>query len=153
MKQEYRLFEVEEVVSEMDTSDVADDIAETDEDMQLVISGWHVHIPSLNLNLHEGVVCIWDDEEGIFMPDFAVTVIYEGNDENRVFRTEESVSNKSDEVTDAFFTADYLYYEQDGFVATLANWLNGRLSMDQIEQLRCELIMPGTYHLNKESEE
>lgn len=153
MKQIYRLYEVEKVVADMDTSDVADDIAETEEEMQLVISGWHVHILSLNLNLHDGVVCIWDEEEGLFMPDFAVTVVYEDDYESRVFRSEESVSNKSDEGTDVFLPAEYLYYEQDGFVNTLANWLNGRLSMEQIEQLKCELIMPGTKHLNKESEE
>lgn len=116
----YRIYEVEEVLSEMDLSEVEDDIAETDEDMQLVISGWHVHIPELNLNLREGVVCIWDEEEKLFMPDFAVTVIYEGDIENK----------------------EWIYYEQDGFAVTLAYWLNGRLSVEQIEQLRCEIVIP-----------
>lgn len=153
MKQEYRLYEVEKAISDLDISDVADDIAQTEEEMQLVISGWHVHIPCLNLNLHEGVVCIWDDEGGLFMPDFAVTIVYEGDYESSVLRTEESVSNKSDVGTDEFFPSNYLYYEQGGFVATLENWLNGRLSMEQIEQLRCELLIPETNHLNKESEE
>ena len=110
----YRIYEVEEVLSEMDLSEVEDDIAETDEDMQLVISGWHVHIPELNLKLREGVVCIWDEDEKLFMPDFVVTVISEGNIENK----------------------EWIYYEQDGFVVTLANWLNGRLPVDQIEQLK-----------------
>lgn len=41
----YRIHEVEEVISEMDLSEVEDDIAEIDEDMQLVISGWYVNIP------------------------------------------------------------------------------------------------------------
>ena len=63
MMKEYRLYEVEEAIAEMDTLDVEDDIAETDEDMQLVISGWYVIIPELNLYLREGVVCIWDEEE------------------------------------------------------------------------------------------
>lgn len=116
----YRIYEVEEVISEMDLSEVEDDIAETDEDMQLVISGWYVNIPELNLYLREGVVCIWDDEEKMFMPDFAVTVIYEGDIESK----------------------DWIYYEQDGFVVALANWLNGRLPVEQIEQLRCEIVIP-----------
>lgn len=116
----YRIYEVEEVISEMDLLEVEDDIAETDEDMQLVISGWYANIPELNLNLREGVVCIWDDEEKLFMPDFAVTVIYEGDIESK----------------------DWIYYEQDGFVVTLANWLNGRLPVEQIEQLRCEIVIP-----------
>ncbi|MEQ7140426.1 hypothetical protein ABQD81_16865 [Enterococcus casseliflavus] len=38
----YRIYEIEEVISEMDLLEVEDDIAETDEDMQLVISGWYV---------------------------------------------------------------------------------------------------------------
>ena len=116
----FRIHEVEEVISVMDLSEVEDDIAETDGDMQLVISGWYVNIPKLNLNLREGVVCIWDDEEKLFMPDFAVTVIYEGDIESK----------------------DWIYYEQDGFVVALANWLNGRLPVEQIEQLRCEIVIP-----------
>lgn len=116
----YRIYEVEEVISEMDLSEVDNDIAETDEDMQLVISGWYVHIPELNLNLREGVVCIWDEEEKLFIPDFAVTVICEGDIEVK----------------------DWIYYEQDGFVVTLANRLNGRLPVEQIEQLRCEIVIP-----------
>lgn len=57
---------------------------------------------------------------GMFMPDFAVTVVYEGDIESK----------------------EWLYYEQDGFVTTLANWLNGRLPVEQIEQLRCEIVIP-----------
>ena len=132
----YRIHEVEEVISVMDLSEVEDDIAKTDEDMQLVISGWYVNIPELNLNLREGVVCIWDEEEKLFMPDFAVTVIYEGDIEGK----------------------DWIYYEQDGFVVTLANLLNGRLLVEQIEQLRCEIVIPQQVvvtnnDLIKESEE
>lgn len=119
-KMKYRVYEVEEVISEMDLSEVEDDIVETDEDMQLVVSGWYVHIPELNMNLREGVVCIWDEEVKLFMPDFTVAVIYEGDIEGK----------------------DWLYYEQDGIVVTLANWLNGRLPVEQIEQLRCEIVIP-----------
>jgi len=75
---------------------------------------------SLNLTLRQGVACIWDTEAGLFMPDFDVTIVYEGNIE----------------------TQEWLYYEQDGMVVTLGNWLNGRLSCEQIEQLWCELIIP-----------
>ena len=132
----YRIHEVEEVISVMDLSEVEDDIAETDEDIQLVISGWYVNIPELNLNLREGMVCIWDEEEKLFMPDLAVTVIYEGDIEGK----------------------DWIYCEQDGFVVTLANWLNGRLPVEQIEQLRCEIVIPQQVvvtnnNLIKESEE
>ena len=116
----YRVYELEGIISKMDLLEVEDDIVETDEDMQLVVSGWYVYIPELNLNLREGMVCIWDEEEKLFMPDFAVTVICEGDIENK----------------------EWLYYEQDGFAVTLANWFNGRLPVEQIEQLRCEIVIP-----------
>lgn len=112
--------------------DVDDDIAEIDDDIQLVISGWSVYIESLNITLRQGVACIWDEEEKTFMPDFDVTIVHEGNIESQV----------------------WLYYEQDGFVVTLGNWLNGRSSGGQIEQLWCELIMPDTNgNLSKEESE
>lgn len=120
MSKIYRLLEVEEVLAEMDMSEVDDDIAETDEDTQIVISGWYVYLPELGLKLHEGVVGVWDEEMQGYMPDFAVTVVYEADSDN----------------------TDYIYFEQDGFVVTMANWLNGRLSMDEVEQLKCEIVIP-----------
>ena len=133
MNRRYRLCDVEEAISESEELiDIADDIVEIDDDMQLVISGWSVYIESLNLSLKQGIACVWDEDEGLFMPDFDVTVVYEGNIESQ----------------------EWLYYEQDGFVVTLGNWLNGRMSGGQIEQLWCELITPDTNsNSNKESEE
>lgn len=115
-----RLGEAEDLLSEMDFSDVADDLAETEEDTQLIVSGWWVFLPQLNLQLHEGILCNWDEEEQMLMPDVAVTVVYEADAD----RTE------------------YIYFEQDGMTATLYNWLNGRLSISQIEALKCEIIVP-----------
>ena len=65
------------------------------------------------------------------MPDFDVTVVYEGNIESQ----------------------EWLYYEQDGFVVTLGNWLNGRMSGGQIEQFGGELVIPETNNTDNESEE
>ena len=132
MNKRYRLCDVEEAVSEMEElMDIADDIAEIDDDMQIVISGWSVYVESLNLTLRQGIACVWDEGERLFMPDFDVTVVYEGNIE----------------------TQDWLYYEQDEMVVTLGNWLNGRLSCEQIEQLWCELVIPETNNTDNESEE
>ena len=132
MNKRYRLCDVEEAVSGMEElMDIADDIAEIDDDMQIVISGWSVYVESLNLTLRQGIACVWDEGERLFMPDFDVTVVYEGNIE----------------------TQDWLYYEQDGMVVTLGNWLNGRLSCEQIEQLWCELVIPETNNTDNESEE
>ena len=132
MNKRYRLCDVEEAVSEMEElMDIADDIAEVDDDMQIVISGWSVYVESLNLTLRQGIACVWDEGERLFMPDFDVTVVYEGNIESQ----------------------EWLYYEQDGFVVTLGNMLNGRMSGGQIEQLWCELVIPETNNTDKESEE
>ena len=111
--------------------DIEDDIAEIDDEFQIVVSGWSVYVESLNLTLRQGISCVWDAEEGLFMPDFDVTIVYEGNIE----------------------TQEWLYYEQDGMIVTLGNWLNGRLSCEQIEQLWCELIIPEQNKEQKESEE
>lgn len=51
----YRLCDVEEAITELDVSEVPDDIAETTDDMQLVISGWSGYIKELNLTLREGL--------------------------------------------------------------------------------------------------
>lgn len=118
----YRLCEIEEILAELDTTEIADDVAEAEEDYQIIVSGVMVAVGSLNLYLREGVVCNWDEEAKMFMPDFAVTVLYEmdGGCE------------------------EWLYFEQDGFVTTLANWLHGSMPVEQIEQLWCELIIPET---------
>ena len=128
----YRLGDIEEAISEMEELiDIEDDIAEIDDEFQIVVSGWSVYVESLNLTLRQGISCVWDAEEGLFMPDFDVTIVYEGNIE----------------------TQEWLYYEQDGMIVTLGNWLNGRLSCEQIEQLWCELIIPEKNKEQKESEE
>lgn len=127
MEKAYRLCMVEEAVSEMELYDVPDDIMESDEDYQIVISGWWVHIPELGLALHEGVFCNYDGEEQAYLPDFSVTVIKEAEEETK--------------------EGDWLYYEQDGFVITLANYLHGKMDINRIEQLSCFIRIPG-----KESE-
>lgn len=121
-RKKYRLGDIEEIVSEMEFEDRCDEIVEIDDDLQLVISGWYVVVPSLSLTLRAGVACAFDEEAGMFMPDFDVTVLYED-----------------------VLTADkWIYYEQDGFTVTLANWLNGRLPISNIETLECYLVIPDT---------
>ena len=117
-RKKYRLGDIEEIISEMGFEDRCDEIVEIDDDLQLVISGWYVVVPSLSLTLRAGVACAFDEEAGMFMPDFDVTVLYK----------DEIVADK------------WIYYEQDGFTVTLANWLNGRLPISNIETLECYLI-------------
>lgn len=121
MEKAYRLGEVEEILAEMEElAKVPDDCLESDEDYQIVISGWQVYIPKLGLNLHEGIFCNYDEDAGGYLPDFAITVVKEeGQDE-------------------------WLYYEQDDFLITLANYLHGKNDLDfgQLEQLSCFIRIP-----------
>ena len=118
MENAYRLGEVEEIIAGMELMEVPDDIMESDVDYQIVISGWWVHIPELGLNLHEGVFCNYDGEEGGYLPDFAITVVKEEGQE------------------------EWIYYEQDGFLITLANYLHGKTDLEQLGQLFCFICLP-----------
>lgn len=138
-EKKYRIGEIEEVLAEMDFSDVDDDIAEIDEDFMIQVSGWYLMIPSLGIIVREGVACVFDEEEQMFMPDFDVTVLYEGDVDAGNSRDGDSGVRKSGEYEQAPIPADYLYYEQDGIVITLANWLNGRMQIEAIERLECVL--------------
>lgn len=120
---------MEQAVSEMELYDVPDDIMESEEDYRIVISGWWVHIPELGLALHEGVFCNYDREEQAYLPDFSVTVVKEAS--------EKETSEKETK------EGDWLYYEQDGFVVTLANFLHGKMEISRIEQLTCFVRIPG----------
>ena len=126
-----RLNGAEEAVSKMDLFHVADDVMESGEDYQIVISGWWVHIPELDIKLHEGVFCNYDVEEKAYLPDFSITVIREVGAEG----TE----------------GEWFYYEQDGFVITLANYLHGSMDISSIEQLSCCICIPDD--LDGESEQ
>ena len=112
--------DVEMVIEEMDFCGIPDDVVELENGYQLVVSGWYVHIPKLHIRLHECVVGYWDEEIKEYMPDFCVTVIYSEN----------------------LKETEYLYYEQDGMFTTMVNRLHGQMSMDEIEQLRCEIRIP-----------
>ena len=119
MEKAYRLGEVEEILAGMEQlAEVPDDNMESDVDYQIVISGWWVHIPELGLNLHEGVFCNYDGEEGGYLPDFAITVVKEEGQE------------------------EWIYYEQDGFLITLANYLHGKTDLGQLGQLFCFIRLP-----------
>ena len=120
MKKQCRLADVEKYLEETDFSEIPDDVVELVEEYQLVLSGWYVNIPELHLRLHEGVVGYWDEKMKEYMPDFCVTVIYPENPAE----------------------TEYLYYEQDGMMTTMVNWLHGKMPIDMIEQLACEIVTP-----------
>ena len=120
MNKQCSMAEVEAIIEEMELSEIPDDVVELEEGYQLVLSGWHVHVPKLHIRLHEGVVGYWDEKMKEYMPDFCVTVIY----------------------PEALAETEYLYYEQDGMLTTMVNWLHGKMPIDMIEQLACEFVIP-----------
>ena len=120
MRKNYLLGEVQEAVSEMDLSEEPDSIIETDEGSMLVVSGWWIFIPSLNMYLREGIVCVFDEDAKDYLPDFSVTVLME-----------------SELAEDG-----WIYFEQDGFAISLANYLNGRMELTDIDSLECVLCLP-----------
>lgn len=126
-KFKYRLGELEEKLSELEFEDRCDEYVEVDENLLLVVSDWYVEVPSLALTFRIGVACVYDDEAEMYMPDFDITVLYEG----------ELEADK------------WIYYEQDGFVVTLANWLNSRLTLSDIESLECCLVVPDEETINE----
>lgn len=76
----------------------------------------------LNMNLHEGVFCNYDEEEKEYLPDFSLTVIMAADSEKK--------------------EGEWLYYEQDGFEITLANYQNGKMAMEAISELSCFICIP-----------
>lgn len=120
MNKKCRLMEADELISEMELEYIADDIVETDEDTQVIVSGYFVFIPELGLQLHDGILCNWDDEEKIFMPDASITVVYEvGADRTK-----------------------YIYFEIDGMETTLYNFIGGKMSPSDIQNFWCEIVIP-----------
>ena len=112
-----RLHEAEEIISEMDLCHVPDDIMESEEDYRIVISGFRVYIPELGICIHEGVFCNYDEEEKEYLPDFSITVIMDADTEMK--------------------EGEWLYYEQDGFLITLANYYSGKYTLSVLSELSC----------------
>ena len=133
MNKRYRLGEIEEAVSEMEELiGLEDDIAEIDDDFQIVVSGWSVYVESLNLTLRQGIACVWDAEEGLFMPDFDVTIVYEGNIE----------------------TQEWLYYEQDGLEKKIDSMTEELTNMqNQIKEMQEDTLVNNAKKALSEAQE
>lgn len=115
----------------MDLMDVPDDLVETEEGIQLVVSGWYVQVEGLGVDLRKGIACAWDKEAGMFLPEADVTVISEGDPAGQ----------------------EWLWYVQGGFADALSLWMEGRMEAGQAGQLWCRLIMPKEGKIMEESED
>lgn len=115
-----RVKDAEKLLIEMDLDDVSDDVAELEDELQIVISGYYLLIPELKIQVHKGLVCVFDHEADMYMPDEAVTVIIEVTGQE----------------------AEQICYKQDGIIGTLYDWRRGKMSLDRIENIWCEIIVP-----------
>lgn len=120
MRKKCRVSEAERIIEETDFDDVPDDTAELEGGLQIVISGYYLLISELKIQLHEGLICVFDKEANMYMPDEAVTVII-------------AVTGQE---------AESICYKQDGIIGTLYDWGQGKMSLDRIENLWCEIIVP-----------
>lgn len=121
MIKNYKLKDIEDVVFDMDElMDIESSVVVIDDDLHIVVSGWSVYVPSLNLTLREGLACVLDEKLKSYQPDFDVVLIYDGDPSSQ----------------------DILYYEQDAMVTTLNNWLHSKFSCTELQNLDCELHIP-----------
>lgn len=115
-----KLSEIEDVAAEMEELLYVKNeiIQEEEKEYQISREGWWVEIPSLSLCLHEGVFLVYDEEEQEYLPDFSITIIRETGQEG------------------------WLYFEQDGMLVSLANFMAGKCSMEEIQNMECILHIP-----------
>lgn len=120
LRKKCRVKDAERQLIKMDLDDVSDDVAEIDDGIQIVISGYYLLIPELNIQIHKGILCVFEQEVNMYMPDEAVTLIIEVNGQE----------------------AEHICYKQDGIIGTLYDWGQGKMSLDRIENMWCEIIVP-----------
>lgn len=117
MMDKYLIENVEEALMDRD-----DDFASYELDFdgdKLVVWGWYVYVPELDLVLRNGFVMTYNEDEGAYMPDYDLTLVYEGKDKK---------------------PEEWAYYESDGFAVSLANYL--RKDINEVYRLECELVIP-----------
>lgn len=103
-----KVTDVEDIIDELYENDGFYDRDEdpiefkVNEDEMISLDGPEVTIPDLNISLRTGNMLIRSDDEDDYEPDFSLTLIYE-------------IGGAPEK---------YLYYEQDGVLTTLHNYLN-----------------------------
>lgn len=120
MKQiKMKLVDVEETVDEMEElMELGYEVVEEEpEEYQILQDGWWVEIPELSLCLYDGVFLNYDEEEQEYFADFSITIIREQGQ-------------------------DGFYFEQDGMLISLANYLSGKQSIENLLELECVICIP-----------
>lgn len=115
MEKVYRLGTVEEELFMMDFDYLPCDIAEIETPKgakTLIISGWWVHIPELEINVYQGGVCKIGEEVEV-LPELYVTILRRHNE------------------------TLWLYYEEADIITILFHWLEGQYSKQKLEGMLC----------------
>lgn len=111
-----KLGEVEEYLSSLEEpSDCG--VVEEDEYNMLMADLMYIYIPSLSLYVRLGLMST-KDEDGEWSPDVSLTFVY-------------------DQVEDI---KRYLYYESDGVLCTLHNFLVAQGKAADLYELECEIV-------------
>ena len=88
-----------------------------DEEGLISIEGIRIVVSDLKLSARAGDYCRYDEEEGQYMPDFSITLIYD---------EEEADPSK------------YLYWEQDPYEVAIYNYVHSKgLTMEELNNLDC----------------
>lgn len=115
-----QLKNVEDMLCEIDDYEYPGEEVEIDDNSIILIYPYIIQIQDLNIEVREGTFYYIDDD-GEYMPDFSLCLIYE-----------------LDEVD----PANWLYWEQDGIIVTLYNYLAaiGKANID-IPEYKCAIIV------------
>ena len=111
-----KLGEVEEYLSSLEEPSGCG-VVEEDEDFMLMADLMYIYIPSLSLYVRFGLMSTRDGD-GEWSPDVSLTFVY-------------------DQVEDI---KRYLYYESDGVLCTLHNFLTSKGNAVDLYELECEIV-------------
>ncbi len=114
------LFENDEIQAEMNIFDVPMEGSDKD---SIEVQGVRVIISELGYSARFGEYLIYDEEADAYEADFSLTLIYDQNEND---------------------PSKYLYWEQDGIVIALYNFLNQTRKnkrVDDLENIKCVIEM------------
>ena len=127
------LQEAEEILQNMALEELAEDVAETENGKILVLGGWWVEIPSLEITLRAGISCYQETEPPGYFPEAPIRVIAEtGKEESK--------------------TEIWVFEGEAAFSEVLFVYIQGEMEPEEIERLPCFLCVPeeGAYHHRKD---
>lgn len=123
MNRECILEEIDDVIEEIYNSGIDYEIYDIEDEKMdvdmLSIEGIKIVVPELNVSIRQASVCVYDEDQDYFVPDFNVTLIYE-QDENTL--------------------SDYIFSSPDDICVALYNYFYKKhYSIDDIGNMMCSI--------------